>query len=732
MGRKVVGKQSFLGGEAGQLLEGRSDLAQFQLGALRLENFVVAKSGPAIRRPGSRFVKATLNDKPATLIDYVISFDSGADVYVVEVSLASATTLAFRVIRVSDNTEFTPTGSPITIKPDVLGMSAAELNQIQYSQIGETLILVHKNFTPLVLRRTASTPTFSVENFVGLTGVSSRAEYQSLPYRDPNISSTTLTASAATVGTGRTITASASFFSSGHVGAYFRHTESATTGYFKVTGFTNDTSVTAEVLVALGGTAGSADWQESAWSTYRGFPRAITFYNQRTVFGGNSHQPDTFWASQASDYFQMFDNATFASPGPSDPLNLTLASTKLNQIRWMIGGKKLTIGTSSSEWVGQFREDGTNLFVEFDEETTHGSAAIQAKKYAYTVPFIQRSQRTIREMTFDFNSDAYAATDLNLFASHIGTPYGRFINTTDVGITRLAFQESPFNILWAIDSVGRLYGLTRDKQQQIASWHSHVIGGKMSEMVLNGLSGPDYPPLVTSICVVPSADGSLDRLWMVVRRDIDGADKYYVEYVDDIKAHPILTAGSTGNVKAHLDCATLATAASTVTWAGYTRFANEEVYVIAEGSSGQIVHAGLLTVSGAGVVTLPTAATKVVVGLHADAEIRLPPVEGGDNPEISLLASKRVDLCAIKMHETYGLRIGKNRTQAKDGNEENTDFEPIPFNATEFPTLPTFTGTKVVPVPTDNDTDGSFALVMEEPWPCTILSLSARVVSNEV
>lgn len=729
--RKIVNKTSFLGGEAGYLLEGRSDLAQFQLGCNKLENFIALKGGGVTRRPGTRYVKNALDNHPARLMEFVVSFDSGTDIYCVEASLdegASPKELDFRIIRVSDNNVYTPTNSPIQV-PDAF--SSDSLSEMQYAQIGETFILVSKHFQPKVLRRTATTPTFSIDNFIALSGTGN-SEWLTVPYRDTNVSSTTLASSAATVGTGRTITASTNFFTASHVGAYFRHTVSATTGYFKITAYTNATTVTAEVLVALGGTGASTDWSESAWSTERGWPRTITFYNQRTVFGGNTSQPDTFWASLSSDYFQMSETyGTTATP--ASPQVFTLASQRLNSIQWMVGGKKLSIGTTSSEWVGQFREDGTNLFVEFDEETNHGSGGyVQPRRSAYTVPFVQRSRQTLREMVFDFDSDSYVATDLNLFASHIGTPYDRFIASSNIKIVEMAFQEGPFNILWVIDSVGRLYGLTRDRQQQIAAWHSHVPAGSISELLISGLAGNDYPAWVESVCCIPSPNGTVDRLWMVVLREINGAAVRHIEYVDEIKPQPYVTAGSTADLRAHLDCATLSTGVSATTWTGFTRFASDTAYVIAEDANGRVVQAGAIAVNGSGEITLDTAATKVMVGLHVDAELRLLPLDGGQAPEINQRSIKRADTASIRMHQTFGLRVGKNRINRKTGYEENTSFEPIKFDISSAPPLPTFTGIKEVQVPTDTDTDGSFALVMQEPWGCTILSISSRVVTNEV
>lgn len=719
--RKVVSKTSFLGGEAGYLMEGRSDLAQHQLGCSKLENFIALKGGAVTRRPGTRFVKATENNKLSRVIKYITSYNSGADIFAVEISLYDSTHILFKPIRISDNTEFAVSvngynatnlgGGDFAIEV----ASTIDLDEIQYAQIGETMIITHQSFTPMIFYKTDATPSFGIEPYVGVHGFSNVPQYYSLPYRNSNITSTTLTASA-TTGT-VTITASASFFDSGHVGAHFRHTEAATTGWFRVTAYSSATSVTAVVTATLGGTSGTTDWQEGAWSTYRGFPRTVTFYNQRTVFGGNTSEPDTFWASQSSDYFQMHDVPGSASP--ADPQSFTLASQSINEIRWMVGGKKLTIGTSRSEWVGVFREDGTNLFLEFNEETTHGSARVMPEKSAYTVPFVQRSKQLLREMVFDFDSDSYVATDLNIFANHIGTAYGDF-EDSDVTITQMAFQESPFNVLWVIDSVGRLYGLTRDRQQQVAAWHSHVVGGEDAAVV--------------SICSIPDPSGEKDRLWMVVKRTINSSTVYHLEYMDDVKPQSVVTGGASGDIKAHLDCASLATGSASSTWTGYTRFASDNAYVIAQSTGELVVHSGVLAVNGSGEITLPNSitATKVTVGLHADAEIRPLPFEGGSSPELTMHSNKRADSVAIRMHQTWGLRIGENRINRITGIEENTTFEPIPFDTASTPQLSTFTGVKIIPVPGDSEIDASFTLAMQEPWPCTILSLSPRVVMNEV
>jgi hypothetical protein len=720
MPRKVVQKTSFLGGEAGYLLEGRSDLAQFQLGVLPGQNFISLRGGGTTRRPPTKYVKNTQADKAARLFPFVSSYDSAADIYVVEVALASATSLTFRVIRASDGAVYTPTGSPLTVA------STIDLSEIQVTQSADLLFICHKSFTPQILYRATSAPTFTLEGYVAYS-TGSRTAWQAVPYRDANVTATTLSIDVATVGTGRVITASTAIFPDNSViGAFYRmKTSGGTDGWFQITAWTSTTVVTVTVLSAISAAASATtDWSEGAWSSYRGFPRTVTLYSQRLAWGGNTSQPDTFWMSQVSDYFQMSGGT-----GISDPLNFTLASSRPNQIRWMVGGKKLTIGTSTSEWVGTVTNDGTNLFVQFDEETTHGSAPVQPQKSAYTIPFVQRAGQSIRELAFNFDNDAYEATDLTLFGSHVATAFGSWAEATEVRVKQLAYQESPFGILWVLDSEGRLFGLTRDRQQQIAAWHSHVLGGSNTGSLANH-------PVVTSICVVPNPTGTHDRLWMVVARRINGSTVYHVEYMEDIRDHKYIVE-STANDPPFLDCYTTQSAASTVSWSGYTRFASSTAYVVAVDNNGTVVQAGAIAVNASGEITLTTAAVTVYVGLHRDAILRLLPIEGGDGIPINMRSAKMADSAVIRMYQTYGLRIGKNRIPRMSGNEDNTTFEPIPFvsvptSASSFAQIQTFTGTREVQVPNDADGDLSFALAMQDPWPCTILSISTGVVANEV
>lgn len=737
MPRKIVSKTSFLGGEAGYLALGRSDLTQFQEGAQRIQNFIVDRSGPATRRPGSRYVKATLSNNVARGFDFVCSYDDSTLMFSMEVSY-DGSNLYFRMIRLSDMSVITPSSGATQALPNSIN-----LNDIQYTQSADVMWLTCKGMPPLIVERTAAA-AFTVAALIGNDLKSTGTQFLSQPYLDDNVTATTIAISG-TSGSGLTATASAAIFKSAHIGSWWKFVDSTgVIGYFLITGFTDTAHVTCTIPsnAALANSNATTDWAEPAWSPVRGYPRTCTIYNQRVVFGGSDYLVDTFWTTETSNYFRWQSNAA-ATSNPalaSDPQNYQLASDKLNEIHWMVGGLSLTIGTSTSEWVGTINVDANsgNLAVQFNEQTMHGSALVQAKKMGYTIPFCQRSRKSIRELVYNFYADQYVATDLTLFSSHIGTPYDQFsqISNPPIGVIQFSFSSSPFNILWAIDSVGRLYGLTRDQQQQVACWHSHVMGGILTSQDLFGLDGPNYPAQVVSIWNMPSPDGTCDRLWMIVARTINGSIVYQMEYIDDIKSNPLIEVGGAdkfGNGKTFLDCSSFHYFMSpTASITGITRFESDNAFVVAEDINGNIVQCGVLPVSSGGAITLPIAAVSACVGLAYTPEIRGLPMEGGEEPKISQRSLKRSDQVNLRLHETFGISVGGNKIMTKDGYVYNETFEEIPFDNTAPPPRPTFTGEKELTLPTGNDTDGSYAITALGPWPCTILSSSARVVWNEV
>ena len=81
---------------------------------------------------------------------------------------------------------------------------------------------------------------------------------------------------------------------------------------------------------------------------------------------------------------------------------------------------------------------------------------------------MQRAKRKIRELAYNFDVDGYTAPDMTILAEHI----------TEGGLTQIAYQQEPNQIVYAVRGDGELAGLTYQREQQVTAWHRHIFGGR--------------------------------------------------------------------------------------------------------------------------------------------------------------------------------------------------------------------------------------------------------------
>jgi len=272
-------------------------------------------------------------------------------------------------------------------------------------------------------------------------------------------------------------------------------------GLVKIVTVVSDTLAQCEVVqpVEEGETS---YWRESAWSDKRGWPRTVAAHEQRLVFGGNEHRPQTVWASAVDDYEDF-------EPGEedSDSWSHTIVSGQQNDIQWLVSHKSLIVGTSGDEWViSATKEEAiiTPTNVRARRHSGNGSDFIKARLLDDSLLFVQQGGKVVREMSYAFEADGYVTTDLTLLAEHI----------TGDGIIDMAWQAQPESILWCVTRGGDLIALTYEKSQNVVGWHRHTTG-----TASDGFES----------VAVKSVEGESDQVWVVVRRTIDGTVRRYVE-----------------------------------------------------------------------------------------------------------------------------------------------------------------------------------------------------------
>ena len=450
MARVAVQLTNFTGGELSPRLDGRNDLAKYSSGCSTLENLVVYPHGSAARRPGTTFVSAV---KDSTKKTRLIPFEfSTTQTYMLE--------FGDQYIRFyKDNGQILSGGSAYEISTPYL---EAELFDLKFAQSADVMYICHPNHEAEKLSRTGHT-SWSLTDVDFLDG----------PYLDTNISTTTITMSAHTVGTGRTMTASAvtginggSGFLTTDVGRLVRFRD----GYGKITARTNTTVVTVEILEDMGSSSASIDWSLGAFSDTTGHPSCVTFFEQRLVFAATINNPQTVYFSKSGDYENMDANigGTIAD---DDAIIYTIASNQVNAIRFMTATRTLIIGTAGGEFAvsGGGADNAitpTNILIK--KQSNHGAANIDAISVGNATLFLQRARRKIRELAYNFDVDGYVAPDMTILAEHI----------TEGGLTQVAYQQEPNQIIYATREDGELVGLTYQREQQVTAWHRHIFGGR--------------------------------------------------------------------------------------------------------------------------------------------------------------------------------------------------------------------------------------------------------------
>ena len=736
MARVAAQLTNFTAGELSPRLDGRNDLSKYPAGCKTLENIVVYPHGAAARRPGTQYIAEVKTSANKTRL---IPFEfSTTQTYILE--------FGNQYIRFyKDKGQILSGGSAYEISSPYL---TAELFDIKFAQSADVMYLTHPSHKTRKLSRTGHTAwTLSEVDFVDG------------PYLDTNTTTTTISMSAHTVGTGRTMTASTSIFVSTDVGRLVRFRD----GYGEITGYTSGTVVEVEVLKDMGSSSSSVDWSLGAFSDTTGHASCVTFFEQRLVFAATLNNPQTIYFSKSGDYENMDANIG-GTVADDDAIVYTIASNQVNAIRFLSPTRTLIIGTAGGEFAVYGGGDNdaitpTNIIIK--KQSNYGGANVDAVPVGNATLFLQRAKRKIRELAYNFDVDGYVAPDLTILAEHI----------TKGGITQMAYQEEPLSIVYAVREDGELVAVTYQRDQQVVAWHRHIFGGSFG-------SGN---AVCESVAVIPT-DLDEYEVYVIVKRTINGATKRYVEvintfdftetdntsfnYLDSqlnydgvsttlngditdsattITLTDASSFNSSGKIKINKEIITY-TGKSSNDLTGCTR--GQNLTTAAAHTSGDTVDQVVETLSGlshlegqtvsiladgathpdktvsSGAISLDRAAKKVKIGLAYTSLLQTMRIDAGSQNGTSQGKTKRIYEITIRLFETVGVEVGPDLN----------NMERIPFRSSANPMnegIAPFTGDKEVEFRGNYDTDGFIVVRQTQPLPLTVLSVYPRLVTND-
>lgn len=423
------------------------------------------------------------------------------------------------------------------------------------------------------------------------------------------------------------------------------------------------------------------DFQLGAWSKTTGYPAVTAFYEQRLVFANTGLQPQTIFFSKGSS-FEDFTPGT----GSNSALTYTIGSGQVNVIEYLAGSRFLVVGTSGGEFVvssGGVAEPLSPTNTQIRKQANYGSSSIQPVTVANVILFVQRAGRKLRELTYNYDTDSYFAPDMCILSEHV----------TKSGISRIAFQQEPDNIIWCALNDGGFIGMTYRREENVVAWHTHDLGG-------TNVSVEDVMTLPTDL--------NEDELYLIVRRTIDGVTKRFIERLT------VIDFGSDIKDAWHVDSGLQYNGAATTSITGLDHLEGETVEILADGFavSDKIVSSGE--------ITLDTAASKVTIGLPFTSTLQTMRIDAGGTEGTAQGKTKRIRDVTFRFFNTVSADVGPS--------EENLD--PISFRestlAAATPT-PLFSGDKDITFPSGYDSDGFIVVKQDQALPMTVLAVYPRL-----
>lgn len=816
----------FSGGKLGPRMYGRPDVGRYKFGCREMTNFIPTVQGPALKRSGTRFLKVVADEtKKSRLIPFEFSRDqayvielaegeirfirdsggvleasqsivgsptaanpcsvevtahgysTGDEVFITGSSLEMINDQFFTITVTGVNTftlgvnstgETTGTGGTVArtyqitdgVSSNSIPWLEADLDKIQYAQDADVMYLAHPSYPPHKLSRTSDT-SWTCEQVV----------FQWPPFREENITETTVYASAST-GATVTIQASADIFTADMVGSYIRIGELAESTHPK---WVADSSMNTEYAgnVSVGdrvqyeGNVYELDNKNGQANTgtippIHDDPGQIekdrapseTAFEWKFINRGAGYgKIETF--TDANTIVVDVDN--WGVPFPNSVVGATRATKK-----WSIGAFDDEHGYPSAVafyeqrlWFGGTEADPqtfwgsrTNRYEDFqirDGDAASGLKYTVAGRSVNGIQWMTGEDVLILgtngvEFTAQSTSENEGITPDNVKVkqrSAFGSAPGvapRFIDSALLMIHRS--KRRMHELIYDFDSDRYagvdLTSMSHDIMQdgavgveyQASPFRQvfvHTTDGRLVSMTYDraedvvgwfeyelGNAAGGAAGIVESVAVIPHPDGDQDQVWLAVRRTIGGNTRRFIEYLEKPFEQDDAIADAF-----FVDAGITYSGSATTLIYGALHLAGAVVNVLNNGT------ATTASVSTTGAVAV-SSTTKAHIGFIYDAELETMDLDVSNPPMYTVQGDRgRVVSTVIRVDNTgAGVQYGQSLTGTLDTWSFDSGVSLYTGDSPEF-TLPGgFSRSRRV------------AIKHSTPLPCTIVSLMP-VMSTE-
>jgi len=697
MARQRVQQNSLISGVIAPTLLGRVDLDKYYNAVEEAENVVIMPHGGMQRRDG---------------LKYLTSVPTGSRLFSFEFSVSQNYVF---VLSTTDLIVYLPnSGTPLATEAWGSALTIAQLNDMDIIQSADTVIIVHPDFNPIIIKREGSDTAWSISNM----------PLVNIPKYDYD---TALTPSHFNYGTSVTVDIAFDEIVYNNDGnntngvneflykAIVPQTgiDLSTEDYSNTTNwetlvtrpnvwgvtpvkytyinsgvlrlriivigdiiFNNDGNdvngldghyYISKVNLPLTSLANidysnTTDWDDLGEGdlTDKGWPNTCTFHQGRLWFGGSASKPTSVWGSVVNNFFN-FDTGK-DDVQADDAIFDVLDTDQFNAIVNIVSSKVLQVMTAGGEFTNT-----AEVITPFDSawirDTGYGGSRIKPVVLDGATYFMDRFRKTVRGFIYNFNEGGYTSPPISILAEHI------INDVQDLDIVR-GSSISVSNLLYLVNGDGTVAVFNTMRQENIAGWTKWTTNGLFKRVT------------VTS-----------DKVTFIVERD--GTE--YLEYLDNsvLLDH---TFSDTSSDRVEVDA---------------LLFANE-IRVVADG----ITQTATAAIDDEGTYygVADREADEIYAGMNYNVIIKTLPISANTSTEGNIVnIPRRITKAIVNLYESRGVYVNGELVTTRKFGEDNLDVALTPITGIETVFLLGY------------NTKAQVEITQTNPEPLTLLALDLEV-----
>jgi hypothetical protein len=268
-----------------------------------------------------------------------------------------------------------------------------------------------------------------------------------------------------------------SSFTIDDIGRHFRGELPSGHVYMKAVRFISNNQIVAEALNVIPRNPRTLEIENSgsftsfnfgAWFT-NNFPRTVTRFEQRRVYGGTPSHPNYLFFSRADNEFSFQATQNDKTVLDTDGITYIL-SNQTAAIKWLDSLKDLVIGTTGGLYrvVPNEYLYGVSAKTIRIELTQEEPCSAQAISVGNSIFYPDQSGGRVLEYRYDQAIQNSASNDVSKLI------YPTFVND---GIIKIQYQHTPQPRVWAVTKNGNLYCLAYHRQEEVYAWTKMDLAG---------------------------------------------------------------------------------------------------------------------------------------------------------------------------------------------------------------------------------------------------------------